>query len=281
VFRGKKGVGKNALVERIGHLLGQHFGVAADQRYLAGNFNAHLENKLLFVLDEAFWSGDKKIEGILKHLVTGRKHNIERKGQEAYTVDNCLRVVVLGNEDWLVPASDDERRYAVFDVGNARKEDRKFFREMRLGMEAGGYGLLLQYLLDVDISDFECGYAPKTEALLDQKVNSLSHFHKWWLNCLVEGEISSGDFSSCEWPEQIAREIFRDSYRRYARNLGARWIADAVCIGKSLKEICPSINSAQITEENGRLRVYKIPQLAIARKEWEKFIGHTVRWEET
>ena len=65
VLRGGKGTGKNAWIERVIKLLGVHGLVAADRRYLVGNFNAHLERLLAFVLDEAFWSGDKAIEGIL------------------------------------------------------------------------------------------------------------------------------------------------------------------------------------------------------------------------
>jgi hypothetical protein len=93
----------------------------------------------MFALDEAFWSGDKQAEGVLKDLITGRDHVIEHKGKEPYSVANKTRVVIIGNEDWLIPASHDERRFAFFDVGDGRKQDRAFFQSMREGMEAGGY----------------------------------------------------------------------------------------------------------------------------------------------
>ena len=92
VFRGAKGVGKNALVERVGALLGKHFMVADDERYLLGNFNSHLEANLFFVLDEAAWAGDKRAEGKLKGLITGSQHVIERKGFEPYEVDNLTQI---------------------------------------------------------------------------------------------------------------------------------------------------------------------------------------------
>ncbi|HEX8873108.1 MAG TPA: bifunctional DNA primase/polymerase, partial [Nitrosospira sp.] len=96
VMRGAKGVGKNALVERIGALFGSHYLLSATRRYLVGNFNSHLERLIFFVLDEAFWSGDKQSEGVLKDLITGREHVIERKGHEPYTVANKLRVCIIG-----------------------------------------------------------------------------------------------------------------------------------------------------------------------------------------
>ena len=70
VFRGGKGVGKNALVERVSKLLGGHAMTTSRRRYLVGNFTSHLQRCLLFVLDEAFWSGDKEAEGVVKDLVT-------------------------------------------------------------------------------------------------------------------------------------------------------------------------------------------------------------------
>jgi hypothetical protein len=187
VFRGGKGVGKNALVERVGNLLGAHTLVAADRRYLTSNFNSHLENLLLLVLDEAFWSGDKQSEGVLKSLITGSEHNIERKGLEPYRVANLTRVVILGNEDWLVPASADERRYAVFDVGEGRKQDRAFFQKMREGMEGGGYRLLLKYLQDFDLASVDVNEAPKTDALREQKEHSLSA-HQRFFEALAASE---------------------------------------------------------------------------------------------
>ncbi len=97
VFRGGKGVGKNALVERVSKLLGGHAMTTARRRYLVSNFTRHLQYSLLFILDEAFWSGDKEAEGVVKDLVTGSKHQIEPKGKESYTVRNLTRVVVIGN----------------------------------------------------------------------------------------------------------------------------------------------------------------------------------------
>ena len=173
VFKGGKGVGKNALIERVGHLLGNHFMLTSKRRYLTSNFNAHFEANLMFVLDEAFWSGDKEAEGVLKDLVTGSKHVIEHKGAGVFEVDNKTRVVIIGNEEWLVPATADERRWAVFDVGEGRKQDRKFFEDMRVGMEQGGYAHLLRFLLDYNITA-DVNAAPHTQALADQKIESLN-----------------------------------------------------------------------------------------------------------
>jgi hypothetical protein len=281
VFRGGKGVGKNAFIERIGALLGGHFLLTSNRRYLVGNFNGHLENCLLFVLDEAFWSGDKQAEGILKDLITGREHVVEHKGKEPYRVANKTRIVIIGNEDWLVPASYDERRFAVFDVAEGRKQDRPFFQSMRAGMEARGYRVLLRYLLDYDITGLDFNSAPSTKALLEQKEHTLEPFQQWWLSCLQNGEIICLDFTG--WPVEIECDRLRSAYVRYIKERQIRSrIPDARLIGRFLKQCAPSIARKRVSkrEDGTQPRYYTIPTVSIARAEWDLFIGHSTEWEE-
>jgi hypothetical protein len=272
VFRGGKGTGKTSLVERVGYLLGSHFLLTANRRYLVGNFNGHLENLLLFTLEEAFWSGDKQAEGTLKDLITGSHHVIEHKGKEPYTVENCTRIVIIGNEDWLVPATQDERRFAVFDVGNGRKQDGSFFQSMREGMEQGGYRSLLRYFLDFDLSTVNVNEAPKTKGLLDQKLRSLEPFHQWWLERLTES-------SPEEWKTEVAKAEIRDGFLHYLRTRQIRTrVPDERAVGKQLLQCCSSTKPTRKREGVERVYVYTFPPLEQARKEWEAFIGHPVEW---
>lgn len=160
VFKGKKGTEKNALVERVGHLLGYHFRMADNDHYLLSNFNAHIEANLFFILDEAPWAKGKKAERRVNGLITESQHTIKRKRKKPYQVANLTRVAIIGNEDWLIPASFDEHRFAVFNIGEGRIQDRGFFKGMREGMEQGGYAHLLRYLMDFDLSTVDLNYAP-------------------------------------------------------------------------------------------------------------------------
>lgn len=278
VLKGGKGVGKNALVERVGALLGGHFLVTSNRRYLVGNFNGHLENCLLFALDEAFWSGDKQAEGQLKDLITGSQHVIEHKGKEPYPVDNKTRIVILGNEDWVIPASHDERRFAVFNVGDGRRQDRAFFQTMREGMERGGYPHLLRYLLDFDLTGIDINDAPATAGLLEQKHATLEPIEQWWLNCLTEGRVVGGDFGHA-FNTHVECERFRGAFRRYAKERAIRSrLPDERSFGKILKRVCPSTASGRQRDAGELVNTYNLPTLDEARSDWDKFIGHTVEW---
>lgn len=280
VLRGGKGVGKNALVERVAYLLGGHYRLASNPRYLLGQFNGHMENLLLFVLDEAVWAGNKQAEGMLKDLITGQHHLIEHKGQEPYAVDNCTRVVMIGNEEWIVPASQDERRFAVFDVGDGRKQDHAFFKALQDGMEAGGYALLLRYLLEFDLAGIDLNTAPSTAGLLDQKLASLEPFHEWWRDCLSQGQIIGCDFGG-RWPAEITPTQFRDAFGRYARDRNVRSRAPTEhLLGKLLRECLPGVTKhRRRTDHSERHYFYALPSLDECRRAWDAWIGHQEKWD--
>ena len=283
VLRGLKGVGKNAPIDRVGYLLGsRHYLVAHDSRYLTSNFNGHLDSCLCLVLDEAFWSGDKNAEGKLKGITTAPELLIERKSKEPYQIDNLVRLIVIGNEDWLVPASADERRYAVFDVTEGRKQDTKFFEQMRVDIdERGGNSVLLHFLQHLDLSHADINVVPKTAALLDQKHASLEPFEQWWLDCLMSGRIVGSDFGG-EWPDKIETDRFRSAFRRYAteRNVRARIPGD-ISLGRLLKKIAPGVRKSRERQGQELMYVYTVPPLGDCREAWGKFIGHesTIEWE--
>src|SRR5580692_6294262 len=84
--------GKTKVGEVFASLLGVHFKQVSDPRYVVGRFNSHMISLLLLHADEGFWAGDKKAEGRLKDLVTGKTHPIEFKGKEAFWINNYVRL---------------------------------------------------------------------------------------------------------------------------------------------------------------------------------------------
>ena len=274
---GQKGTGKNVLVETVGELLGPQFLITANRRSLEGQFNSHLERCLLLGMDEAFWSEDRRLEGVLKDLITGKSHTIERKGFESFQVRNLTRVVLLGNDRHIVPASADERRYAVFEVGNGRMQDQKFFGAMVDGMAAGGNCLLLRYLLDFDLTTVDINTAPNTAALAEQKHASLDPFQGWWHACLTEGRIVGTEFSS-EWPATVEVERFRQAFLRHAKGLNLRWPPSETKQGRLLKQACPGIRRKLARAGEARAYVYQIPFLGECRGAWDKYLDSSTDW---
>ena len=278
-FRGGKGVGKNIMADIVGDLLGGDcYKSTSNARYLTSNFNGHLESNVLLVLDEAFWSGDKAAEGVLKNLVTENKLLIERKGKESYMANIFTRLIILGNEDWIVPSSQDERRFAVFEVGDGRKQDTEFFSKMRkLFTEKGAGELLLYYLRNFDINSADIDKIPSTKALAEQKEHSADIVTKWFKECLMEGEILGAEFVN-GWPEDIPIKEVTNAVCKYAKEHNYRSrLPDARSIGRRLKNLLG--RKRRVTIGASRPWVYKPFPLEEAREKYEEYIGHKIDWE--
>lgn len=281
VFKGRKGVGKNALIDRIGKLLGRgHYTVAHDGRYLTSNFNGHMDSCLCLVLDEAFWSGDKGAEGKLKGLSTSPEIMIERKGKEPYMIDNMVRIMIIGNEDWLVPASTDERRYAVFTVGDKRARDNSFFEKMTVLMDQkGGAEVLMDYLKNRSIVDINT--APDTEGLYDQKIASLDVLEQFWYECLCDGNIFETHFTADE-SLLLQKDLFMSQlkYHFRDRNIRSRF-PTKTAITQHFKRISPSFDSTKRLKAGEEWKpAFKFSNLKVCRSEWDVVMDHESTWPE-
>ncbi len=282
VIKGEKGTGKNAAINQITPMLHEanHL-LASDPRHLLGNFNKHIETVLLFTLDEGFWSGDKKAESRLKDLITGRTHLIEQKMKEVYQIRNLARIVILSNEDWVVPATREERRFAVFNIGNKKRQDTDFFTRMIYCMRVKkGTKLLMREFLDYDLSRIDLNQAPQTIGLLDQKLESLDPIASWWHSCLMEGQILNLEFSddSDEWPDFVNKEALRKAFIEHSRERNVRsWLPTPATFRKHLAKLV-RIEDKRPGGGNSRRRGFGLPRLSDARMQFDDFIGHKLEW---
>ncbi len=282
VLRGEKGTGKNALVDRVGNLIKGHYLVTENRRYLIGNFNKHFAKLLLFVLDEAIWSGDKSSEGILKGLITGNEHLIEHKGRDVFTVKNLTRVCLLSNEEWVVPTSGDERRFGIFDVGNGRQQHNDFFKQMREGIDVnGGNRLLLTYLKEFDLSKVNVNSAPQTQGLLEQKLESMSPVVSYWFDCLREGKILHSEFENDEllWPAEVTTKGLFEGFIIYAKTRQISGWREGVR-GFIKRLVKPMGGLEYAVRRNNQARAYKLPPLQESRQRFEKYMRQRIKWDE-
>jgi bifunctional DNA primase/polymerase-like protein/uncharacterized protein DUF5906 len=187
VFKGGKGIGKGTFANAFKRLFGSHGLQINSSKHLVGAFNGHLRNCLLLFSDEAFWAGDKPGESVLKGLLTEPTLVIEQKGIDAVPWKNRLHVIMAANNEWVVPASHDERRYAVFEVSTAHQDDEPYFNALHAEINGSGLSAMLYDLQRVDLGEWHPRRIVKTAALREQKIRSLDYRHEWW-----EGTLQSG-----------------------------------------------------------------------------------------
>ena len=166
----EKGTGKGFLWRAMCRIFGAHGLHIAQRSHLVGKFNAHFMQCGFLFCDEVIWPGHKEDEGVVKALITEPTLTIEPKGINAYSVLNALKIIIASNERWVVPASGNERRYAVFEVSDQRKQDHEYFKRISEQLDNGGLGAMLHDLLTMELEGWHPRQdIPQTEALARQK----------------------------------------------------------------------------------------------------------------
>lgn len=270
-LRGGQGIGKGLFVRGVGELFGSHFVHLDSSRQLTGNFNAHLHNAIFVFADEASWPGDKSALGAFKRMITEPTLSIERKGMDIVTVKNMLHVMMASNEEWVVPASMDERRFVVIDVPNTHKDNYRYFGALRDELECGGSAALLYDLLEHEIT-VELRKIPKTKALFEQKRITATPQKRWWMSVLADGDLwrkpqyhARGESNPRgEW--LISRDELYQAYieAMHHASYGKSHAGLATELGVFLKKVLPEGYPRTIRTKDGR-RHWLFPSLEVCR----------------
>lgn len=280
VMRGKMGTGKTKIGEVIGGLISAHYFAVDDPRYVTGQFNAHMAACLLLQAEEAVWAGDKAAEGRLKGLVTSKFQMIEAKGIDPIRIDNFVRLLMTSNEDWVVPAGKDERRFCVLDVNPRCAQNTDYFREMDEQLDAGGREALLHDLLAFDLDQVDLRKIPRTGGLLEQKLRSLDSVDSWWFDRLMSGTTTRG---GATWLEEIAVDVLFDDYLAASEKIGIRRKAENTAFGIKLRKLVPGLQRVRRTweVEPGHLKrmwCYLLPDIETCRQACVDELGQAVDW---
>lgn len=247
VIKGLKGTGKTSFWEVFARPFGRtHALLTAKMENVFGNFNGLMHGKIAVGLEEAYFAGAKAAESQLKDLITGPAFGINEKFLPAYEQTNHAKVVIITNDDWAVPATEDERRFFVLETSTNRKGDDTFWEAYRHQMfEGGGAEAFFHSMLKRDINGFKpYRDLPRTEELLGQIELTRGPVIEWLNDKLQLGE--SG-FSYC-WSSRKGnfmipkREFWEDYKTWYAGNPRGRFganITTNAAFGRELRRVCP------------------------------------------
>jgi hypothetical protein len=275
-----EGTGKGVFFNTVRELCGEQGIRISNSERLTGRFNAHLFGKLFVFADEVTWGGNRKEAGILRGLVTDSPLDYEEKNVPAWSAGSYSRLGIAGNDRWLVPAATTSRRWQVFDVSTRRQQDRPYFLRLIRALRGGGYANLLHYLAGLDLNDYpDPCVTVSTQALVDQKVESLDSVDRWLYSTLENGHFSTSN----EWPTgPFAKRTIYDCYLAHAQEEGQSRRAVETRVGKRLKEVFGStLRLGRIASGDERIRGYQFPPLDVARKHFENnVIQGEVEWPE-
>jgi len=173
-FIGEQGTGKGLIGRTHNNFYGpQHSRHVSDIEEVTGRFNSSLQDCCALFLDEVYLPKGGGHRGNLFRMITDPTLAIERKGVDRDTDwPNCLHIIAVGNHDRFAIERGD-RRFALFEVSEAHKDDRQYFTPVYAELESGGKAAMLFDLLRLKLGDWHPNPAPKTEAHRRQRALNL------------------------------------------------------------------------------------------------------------
>lgn len=203
VLKGAEGCGKGIILSHfLGGIMGQinedcgKFGAfrsVVKEDSVFGRFTNVLEGCCGLFLDELVWGGDKKASGRLKALITEDFVQIEHKGIGSYPIHSYINVAIASNEQWVIPASDNTRRFIVLECDNRyagvqNEESKNYFDELlQVPIQD-----VADYLYSFDLTGFNSTEIPLTEELNEQKEMGMDSSYLWIKEMLSMGPLNSG-----------------------------------------------------------------------------------------
>lgn len=200
----KQGAGKGVVLKAIERIIGDmHYSQNSNAERVFGKFNGLLEAKTLINLDEAFWGGDKKLEGQIKNQITETTQTIEKKTLNTYNINDYCNYIITTNNDWFAGVDEEDRRYFCLELSNeysgrTSAKNEKYFETIRnVPIEA-----FAKVLYNRDISQFNPRKFKKTKLLQEQVERNWSSPKVWWNSVLKEGGFNyDGNF--IEWGKTL------------------------------------------------------------------------------
>jgi Family of unknown function (DUF5906) len=274
VLIGEKGSGKGTLVRALEQIFGFHAFQVEDREQVIGKHNAHLQDCILFIADEAYWGGDKRCVGRLQGMITEPKLTIEPKNVDAFKVPNMLHIVMLAEEGWVIPAGRYERRYAALAVSVSRRGDRAYFKELHQHIADGGAAAMFHDLRRMDLGEWHPREIPEAllqgAALQRQQKLSLPPLEQWWLSLLHDGKLP-GVWTG--YPNRSLTEDLReDAKARFPR---LKYDLSDVMLGAFLEDEKGVVQAEQRRKSSANGWGFR--PLKECRQAWEKRYGPT-KW---
>ena len=225
VIKGGKGWGKSIVFQALAKAIGRSARILGSQDKLVGKFNSHLSESLYLVAEEAYFCGNPRDAAHLKHMITDSDTTTEAKGKDSRSSRNFCRFVMISNDDLVVDASSDERRYFVpsvtdwsyrQDIVNGVKGN--FFPRLQHEMANGGIAAFMYDAIQRDATRIKVVNVPETEGLTNQRILALKSEDSWMYRVLHSAEIKTVD-KRYVWTEKGLQVPEEELYGCIAENL--------------------------------------------------------------
>ena len=165
LIQGAEGNGKSFLMKCVAYAVGEnhvHY-LNSDDIGNGGNatkFNAWLPNKIFVAIEEVYSQENRNIAESLKKVLTDERLEIQGKGGDQFTGDNCANFMCTSNFQDAIRKTLDNRRWAVFFTDQQSYKDilaagmgGDYFPKLFKWLNGDGYAIMADFLTEYDIPD--------------------------------------------------------------------------------------------------------------------------------
>eukprot|EP00854_Cymbomonas_tetramitiformis_P013557 gene13557-16026_t len=236
----EEGVGLDTMVEMLSKCIGlSHFFTGTRTQDLTSHFNGAMCDSLLVFLNESGFAGNHEATTAFKGMVTNVRTGKTNKGKDTEFTDTFYRVIKGTNEKRVAQVTGRARRdYCMQPIGKYLG-DRSWFSRLRQQMESnaelGLRRLLHELLYEIDITNFDTGAPPVSEALESARweqrrlsFKPVEDFVHWWL------DVPLADFRA---QNPITSEKLYSIFKCYYGHLPTAAYITAKTFGKEFNEI--------------------------------------------
>ncbi len=229
------------------------------------------------------FSGDRKSPDRMKSLITEKTCHIEQKYQPSRTIESVHRFFASSNHEHFSHVEADDRRSLFVRVSDVHQGDHAYFDQLSAAIEDDQViAAMIHDLMHMDISNFDIRLRPLTNEHAQQKLKSLQGFDRYWFEVLMTGNFNIGRYNTEAWKKDkfittddlISNLNFFDKRVQKFSPTTSKEISDAIT------KLCPSAIKARKALNQIQRRGYEIPDLSIARSEFEQAYNCSIDWEE-
>jgi hypothetical protein len=173
--------GKSLFGYIMAELFGHHNFSEISEGELHGNFNHWAARKQFVMGEEIKGSNAQRHADALKAIITRKFVTINTKNTPHYTLPDCINYFFTSNHAEAFFLENTDRRFFVHQLPEKKLAAEWVHNTFMPWLKAGGYGAILYWLLNIDLTGFSpTSAAPHTAARKEMIDANRSELELWW-----------------------------------------------------------------------------------------------------
>lgn len=186
VYGIKHGTGKSLIAYTLGKIYGKNF-TEIKQKHLMADFNGWAEGRQFILADDVSGTNKRQDADPLKTLITQTEVRVNVKYVPEYTIRDVINWYFTSNHPDAFFLEDDDRRNFIHEVPpHVMPLPEEFYVDYMLWLDSGGAAAVFDYLLKLDLGDFNPAGKAYQTAAKDRMIDDVKSDLGSWVSQLMK-----------------------------------------------------------------------------------------------